>query len=115
MTRLRNEIVTSGTYRAAMHADRASSRARTLHVSDIYFPRVNGVSTSIQTFRRELARLGHETTLVAPAYPAPHEDDARTVRVASRSVPLDPEDRAMRWHRLGRVDRQLAGARFDLV
>ena len=30
-----------------------------LMISDVYFPRVNGVSTSIQTFRRELAALGH--------------------------------------------------------
>ena len=88
---------------------------RILHVSDVYFPRVNGVSTSIQTFRRELARLGHETTLVAPAYPAPHEDDARTVRVPSRSIPLDPEDRAMHWRSLSRLDRRLADERFDLV
>ena len=88
---------------------------RILHVSDVYFPRINGVSTSIQTFRRELARLGHESTLVAPAYPAPHEDDAGTVRVASRSVPLDPEDRAMHWRALRRVDRRLADVRFDLV
>ncbi|HTO50195.1 MAG TPA: glycosyltransferase [Burkholderiales bacterium] len=88
---------------------------RILHLSDVCFPRVNGVSTSIQTFRRELARLGHETVLVAPAYPAPHEDDARTVRVASRAVPLDPEDRAMRWRALSRLDRLLAEERFDLV
>ena len=29
-----------------------------LMISDVYFPRVNGVSTSIQTFRRQLERLG---------------------------------------------------------
>jgi len=88
---------------------------RILHVSDVYFPRINGVSTSIQTFRRELARLGHESTLVAPAYPAPHEDDARTVRIDSRAVPLDPEDRAMRLRQLRRLERQLAAEHFDLV
>ena len=88
---------------------------RVLFVSDVYFPRVNGVSTSIQTLRRELARLGHESALVAPAYPAPHADDARTVRIASRSVPLDPEDRAMRLRPLRGLERQLASAHFDLV
>ena len=31
---------------------------RVLMLSDVYFPRVNGVSTSIETFRRELGRLG---------------------------------------------------------
>jgi glycosyltransferase involved in cell wall biosynthesis len=84
-------------------------------VSDVYFPRINGVSTSIQTFRRELFDLGHETTLVAPAYPTPHDDDARVVRIGSRAVPLDPEDRAMRWNTLRELDRVLSSERFDLV
>lgn len=88
---------------------------RILYVSDVYFPRVNGVSTSIQTFRRELDRLGHETTLVAPAYSTPHPDDARIIRIASRAVPLDPEDRAMHWPALSALDRTLADERFDLV
>ena len=86
-----------------------------LYVSDVYFPRVNGVSTSIQTFRRELARLGHETTLVAPAYPVAHPEEPETVRVPSRYVPLDPEDRAMRWRAVRRLSRALAARRFDLV
>lgn len=84
-------------------------------MSDVYFPRINGVSTSIQTFRRELFDLGHETTLVAPAYPTPHDDDARVVRIGSRAVPLDPEDRAMRWNTLRELDRVLSSERFDLV
>ncbi len=67
-------------------------------VSDVYFPRVNGVSTSIQTFRRSLADLGHECTLLAPAYPqgAAAADDGRILRVPSRGVWLDPEDRMMK-------------------
>jgi len=32
-------------------------------ISDVYFPRINGVSTSIKTFRNELTELGHEVTL----------------------------------------------------
>src|SRR5262245_540398 len=67
---------------------------RVLYVSDVYFPRVNGVSTSIRTFRGDLAALGATTTLVAPAYPnAPADTDAGIVRVASGGVPRDPEDR----------------------
>jgi glycosyltransferase involved in cell wall biosynthesis len=88
---------------------------RILFVSDVYFPRVNGVSTSIQTFRRELAALGHETALVAPAYPESRADEPGIVRVASRRVPLDPEDRAMRWPELRSVHGRLAGERPDLV
>jgi glycosyltransferase involved in cell wall biosynthesis len=88
---------------------------RILYVSDVYFPRVNGVSTSIQTFRGELARLGHASTLIAPAYPGAHADDPGILRIASRVVPLDPEDRAMRWRALRDVSAGLERERFDLV
>jgi glycosyltransferase involved in cell wall biosynthesis len=88
---------------------------RVLYISDVYFPRVNGVSTSIQTFRRELAGLGHATTLVAPSYAARHPDERDIVRVPSRRVPFDPEDRAMRWRDLLRTGQALGRDRFDLV
>ena len=39
-----------------------------LMLSDVYFPRINGVSTSIRTFAQGLARMGHAVTLVAPDY-----------------------------------------------
>ena len=41
---------------------------RVLMVSDVYFPRVNGVSTSIETFRRTLSAHGVEVKLVVPRY-----------------------------------------------
>ena len=40
---------------------------RVLMVSDVYFPRVNGVSTSIETFRRTLAEQGVEPATIAAA------------------------------------------------
>jgi 1,2-diacylglycerol 3-alpha-glucosyltransferase len=89
-------------------------RLRILFVSDVYFPRVNGVSTSLATFRAALARLGHESVLVCPDYPGASPTDD-IVRVAARAVPLDPEDRAMRWSRVGRLDRLLGEREFDLV
>jgi len=39
-----------------------------LFISDVYFPRVNGVSTSIRTFVGQLQQLGHEVHLIAPDY-----------------------------------------------
>ena len=39
-----------------------------LFISDVFFPRVNGVSTSIRTFAKELKALGHKVTLIAPSY-----------------------------------------------
>ena len=88
---------------------------RILFVSDVYFPRINGVSTSVQTFRAELERLGHETFLVCPAYPGADGDEQGIARIPSRYLPLDPEDRAMSWRRVGRLDRVLGGQRFDIV
>lgn len=72
-----------------------TTHPRVLMLSDVYFPRVNGVSTSIQTFRRDLADLGCETLLIAPRYPASRVDEPGVLRVASRYLPFDPEDRVM--------------------
>jgi len=88
---------------------------RILMISDVYFPRVNGVSTSIQTFRRELAALGHDSTLIAPAYPASYPDEPGIVRLASRYVPLDPEDRMMRPGEVRRLLPRLRREGYDLV
>ena len=89
---------------------------RVLFVSDVYFPRVNGVSTSIRTFRQDLAACGVETVLVAPAYPGVGaNDEPGVLRVASASVPRDPEDRRMRWGALTRAMDSLPRDEFDLV
>ena len=90
---------------------------RVLFISDVYFPRVNGVSTSIRTFRQDLAAHGIETQLVAPRYataPAAAEEPG-VVRVPSAGVPRDPEDRRMRWGALRRALEALVPAGFDLV
>ncbi len=109
---------------------RENRRMHVLMVSDVYFPRINGVSTSIQTFHATLARLGVRVTIVAPDYPgtdreadadaaALHAWDspsgAGIIRLPSRAVPLDPEDRLMRWSSLADLDRRLASTDFDLV
>jgi glycosyltransferase involved in cell wall biosynthesis len=86
-----------------------------LMVSDVYFPRVNGVSTSIQTFRRELATLGHEVDLIAPGYPSRYAEDSHTLRVASRFVPLDPEDRMMKPGDVRALLPRLRERGYDLV
>jgi glycosyltransferase involved in cell wall biosynthesis len=91
---------------------------RVLMISDVYFPRINGVSTSMQTFRAALEQTGAQVTIVAPDYPGTDRAaDAGTgiVRLPSRAVPLDPEDRLMRWSSLADLDRRLASADFDVV
>ena len=89
---------------------------RVLFVSDVFFPRVNGVSTSIATFRADLDRLGVETLLVAPRYAGEMLSEERgVVRVAGSKVPGDPEDRRMRWGALRRALVGLERESIDLV
>jgi glycosyltransferase involved in cell wall biosynthesis len=90
---------------------------RVLFISDVYFPRVNGVSTSIRTFRGDLAQLGVQTLLVAPRYaPACDADAERDVlRIPSVGVPQDPEDRRMAWGALTRTLDELPRGAFELV
>ncbi len=90
---------------------------RILMISDVYFPRINGVSTSIQTFRRGLHAAGHETVLIAPEYPVPYTDspDQHVIRVPSRYLPRDPEDRIMKQRDLRALRSELKLGDIDLV
>ncbi len=83
-------------------------------ISDVYFPRVNGVSTSISVFRRELTRLGHEVTLIAPDYPGAVPEPG-ILRIPSRYLFIDPEDRIMGVRPLLALTGQLRAAQYDLV
>lgn len=80
---------------------------RVLMVSDVYFPRVNGVSTSIETFRRTLGAQGIEVRLVVPRY-RDEPDEEGIVRVPGWPVPGDPEDRLPRWPAMHRAVRAAA-------
>jgi 1,2-diacylglycerol 3-alpha-glucosyltransferase len=89
---------------------------RVLMISDVYFPRVNGVSTSIQTFAREFVDLGHDVTLLAPDYGRAGEPEPfEVIRLPSRYFLFDPEDRIIRWGRIRRHHARLHAADFDLV
>jgi hypothetical protein len=90
---------------------------RVLFISDVYFPRVNGVSTSIRTFRADLREAGVDTVLVAPDYGAggAAQDEPGVLRVAAAKVPRDPEDRRMKPGAMRERLAQLKGQHFDLV
>ncbi|MDP2679674.1 MAG: glycosyltransferase [Rhodoferax sp.] len=86
-----------------------------LFISDVYFPRINGVSTSMETYHRNLRLLGHIVHVIAPDYSRPSSDETDIMRVPSRRVPFDPEDRLMsfKW-----VMNQLAKIRsenYDII
>src|ERR1700689_705108 len=89
---------------------------RVLFISDVYFPAVNGVSTSTRTFRADLRDAGVDTLLVAPDYGAGTEqDEPGVVRVAAGGIPGDPEDRRMKFGALRQCLERLESQQFDLV
>ena len=87
---------------------------RILMISDVYFPRINGVSTSTQIFREELIRRGHKVTLIAPHYPncAEAED---IIRIPSRQVLFDPEDRMMKRREVMALLPMLRNEKYDIL
>jgi len=84
-------------------------------ISDVYFPRVNGVSTSIRTFRRELEALGHRVTLIAPEYGEVTDDESWIIRVPSRVVYVDPEDRMMHFSAVMALEDKLNELEPDVI
>lgn len=94
---------------AACHVE----RLRVLMVSDVFLPRINGVSTSIATFRAALPAHGVSVRLVVPRY-GDEADDPEVVRVAGRKVPGDPEDRLVGWRAMHAAVAREA-VRCDLI
>lgn len=86
-----------------------------LMISDVYFPRVNGVSTSIATFRRDLVDHGHEVHLIAPDYGQVTDDEHHIYRIPSRYLILDPEDRLIKSSYVLAMRDQLNQEGFDIL
>ena len=86
---------------------------RVLMISDVFFPRVNGVSTSIATFRNALSGFGVEVRLIVPRYGNEAEAPG-IVRIPGLRLPFDPEDRLVRAGAMHKAAlREAAGC--DLV
>jgi glycosyltransferase involved in cell wall biosynthesis len=67
--------------------------------SDVYWPRINGVTVSTNIFLNELTKLGHQIHLWAPEYPIPenqknlYHNDPRVSRLKSFGLFFSKEDR----------------------
>jgi glycosyltransferase involved in cell wall biosynthesis len=93
-----------------------------LMLSDVYFPRVNGVSTSIRTFALALARMGHRVNLVVPDYGAGSGQEAHgggdafeIIRLPARRIFFDPEDCLIRASAVRNVLPKLAARHWDVI
>lgn len=86
-----------------------------LLISDVYFPRVNGVSTSINTFTQQIQQMGHTVHLIAPDYGVGTTDEDWISRVPSRNIYFDPEDKLMKMGEVLALVPKLQSMQFDIV
>lgn len=86
-----------------------------LFISDVYFPRVNGVSTSIRTFVEQMQSLGHEVHLIAPDYQVATQDEAWIKRIPARSIYFDPEDKLMKYGEAMKLLPELEQEKYDII
>ena len=86
-----------------------------LFISDVYFPRINGVSTSIRTFVLQMQNLGHEVHLIAPDYDVLTEDEAWIKRIPARSIYFDPEDKLMKYGEAVKLLPALEQEKYDII
>lgn len=86
-----------------------------LFISDVYFPRINGVSTSIRTFVTQMQKMGHTVHLIAPDYGVKTSDEAWIKRMPARKIFFDPEDKLMKYGEA--IDRlaELRHEQYDLI
>ena len=86
-----------------------------LYISDVFFPRINGVSTSIATCRKHLLHAGHRVVLIAPEYPQRFDDDKDILRIVSKKILFDPEDRLMKSSAIKELLTYLKTIEFDII
>lgn len=69
------------------------------------------------TFRSRLQSLGHRVTLIAPEYPADQSiwKDDDLIRIPSRGLPMDPEDRMMKMADILKACDNLPGEAVDII
>jgi len=99
---------------------------RIVMFTDAYWPRVNGVTVSVDTFSRSLIKDGHEVLIVCSFYPSGYdtalaiqsekkEDEPRIVRVPSMPAFVTKEDRLAKFDKWHWVFKQVEVFNPDIV
>jgi glycosyltransferase involved in cell wall biosynthesis len=87
-------------------------------ISDVFFPRVNGVSTSIHTFIEAHNKLGNQVTLVCPQYDLLEVVDpteTNVIRLPARNILFDPEDRLIKSASYSLLKQATLNIDFDII
>lgn len=84
--------------------------------TDTYWPRCNGATVSIDAFKAELEKLGHEVHIIAPKYPQDTSDaDPYIHRFSSYQFVFSPEDRLVWKGERWKIFRKLKEINPDII
>ncbi|MDR2094250.1 MAG: glycosyltransferase [Treponema sp.] len=98
--------------------------------TDAYWPRVNGVSVSVESFSYALIRAGNEVMIICPFYPESsvverisdsidmEKDDSLKpliIRVPSSPLIISKEDRLAKFYKLFWVSKQIESFSPDII
>ncbi len=105
-------------------------RMKIVMFTDAYWPRVNGVTVSVESFSRALIKAGHQVVIVCSFYPESQAvdrmssptmdrretmDDPVVIRVPSYPLPISKEDRLAKFHKWFWVSKQLNSFDPDII
>lgn len=98
--------------------------------TDAYWPRVNGVTVSVETFSKALIKAGHQVVIICSFYPETqavdrmsnpvmdkreNSNDPVVIRVPSYPLPISREDRLAKFHKWFWVSKQLNAFEPDII
>ena len=98
------------------------------NVADGYYPRINGVTTSVESYARKLSELGHHVVIVAPSYPIEEQKNGRYIeaesdakqpfsvlRLKSNQLVFSKVDRSVRRNQFAVLVRSLDAFKPDVL
>jgi glycosyltransferase involved in cell wall biosynthesis len=94
--------------------------------TDAYWPRINGVTVSVDAYSHALLRAGHDVVIVCSSYPEsmdkrnsvlPRDSNSalRIIQVPSFPLPISNEDRIAQMHKFFWVSKQLESFCPDIL
>jgi len=95
--------------------------------SDAYWPRVNGVTVSVDSYSRALVKAGHKVLIICSSYPEglnlplippddfKDEDGLKIVRVPSMPAFITKEDRIAKFSKMYWVFKQVKSFNPDII
>ncbi|MDR3335448.1 MAG: glycosyltransferase [Treponema sp.] len=103
---------------------------KTVMFTDTYWPRVNGITVSVDSFAHALVRRGNEVMIICPFYPESsvverisvslaekkdRQPQPQVIRVPSTPSMFSPEDRLAKFHKWFWVSKQIEAFNPDII